>query len=130
MPQAPSGARRPRLNRAAESPKSEHAKDAGSKRYVNTARPEDAGRRRFAGLSAADVLASEQLRDDRPDPLHRHRVVLADVLVVLRRVHAHELALEVDERAARVALVDDGAGLRDVLVRADRHVALALARDG
>jgi hypothetical protein len=30
-------------------PKTEAGKDAGSKLYVNTARPEDAARRRFAG---------------------------------------------------------------------------------
>jgi len=37
------------------SPKTEQSKDAGSKAYVNTPRPEDAGMRRFAGLAIEDT---------------------------------------------------------------------------
>jgi hypothetical protein len=46
-----------------------------------------------------------------------------------RRVDADELALEVDERAARVARIDRGVGLDEMLVAFPRQAAAAERRD-
>src|SRR3954470_10966582 len=78
-----------------------------------------------SGSASAQVLAGHDLRHHLVDPVDAHGVVLAGhVAARARRVHAHELAVLVHERAAGVAGVDHGIGEDHVLVGAERLAAL------
>ena len=74
-----------------------------------------------AEIAARHLLALHQLLDDRPRILRGDREADADIAARLRidlRVDADHIALHVEHRAARIALVDRGIGLDEAIERA------------
>ena len=88
-----------------------HLGDGGAVRHVD--HPD-------AEVGVLDLAGLDQLRDDRPHGVRRDRepdAVVAARLALDLRVHADHPALAVEERAARVAVVDRRVGLDRVVDR-------------
>jgi hypothetical protein len=103
--------------------------DERALRVVEAERLGDVGRHlldHHAEPAARDVALVLQLRDDLVREVDRDREADADVAAAAaedRGVDADDLALRVEQRAARVARIDGGVGLDEVVVRALIDVA-------
>ncbi len=78
---------------------------------------------------AIDAAGLQELLGDAAGDRRRHGEADALTLADDHRVDADHLAVEVDERAARVARVDAGVGLEVVLDRVDADAAAALGAE-